>query len=93
VKSTRWQTFPPSSRTGGFIIKTKTIGKKINNFIKSYGSTFFFIRRPLVQFICCLISQIDEEQYQMCRSTTKWEKKVKQYLEYRPKNNKNGKRN
>lgn len=45
------------------------IGKVINKFIKSYGSTFMFIRRPIVHWICKQIAQIDEKEYQSCRGT------------------------
>ena len=49
------------------------IGKKINKFIKSYGTTL--IRRPIVQLLCAMISQIDENNYKSCRGTMIWKRK------------------
>jgi hypothetical protein len=48
------------------------IGKKLNKFLKSYGSTFYFIRKPIVKFLGCIIAQIDEEEYQRSRNTLVW---------------------
>lgn len=43
------------------------LGNSINNYIKSYGT--FWIRRRLVNFICCVLAQIDEKEYCKCRNT------------------------
>ena len=50
-------------------------GSFINNYIKSYGSTFFIIRRYIVKFICSIIAQIDEKEYKKCRGTVSYKLK------------------
>lgn len=60
----------------------KNIGIWLNTYIKNYGVSWFWYpiifgfvlpvyfwpRRTVVQFICCIISQIDEEEYFRCRN-------------------------
>lgn len=50
------------------------LGKSINKFIKSYGSSNFAIRKPLVHLLCAIIAQIDEQEYKKCKGTTIYRK-------------------